>query len=152
MIKLYTNTDKIRNYKNLIISNDIAFNMPNIIDYIDELCLDYMKVIDGISSFDKNTGVIVTPYGSTTILNISTGLKTLLNMYIHKNKENLAVNVTECGNNVMPYIFRLANDYNIAIVLGHLDIPYKIEYDVIINDSACVKAGEPLRPVIMAQH
>jgi hypothetical protein len=59
---------------------------------------------------DINTGEIRTPYGLTSIRNLSTGCKTILNfIYINSelNKYNQikAIEVTECGWNALEELF-----------------------------------------------
>lgn len=67
---------------------------------------------------DYSTMMMQTPYGSTFVDNLSTGLKTLLNikywLYVKK-KTSFVVNITECGENVLEDIFKVVDNTGVVL-------------------------------------
>ena len=81
--------------------------------------LDHAKIVD------YRLGTVVTPYGTTGLSNLSTGLKTVLNICYLKecgDQKTYLVNIDGCGDNVIPYILKLVNNSNIQVYLTHVPL------------------------------
>lgn len=147
MVRINTKASSI-NKENLIIDNESFFNINISSKIFTESELDIIKKLDSAELLDRNTGEIKTPYGLTSIRNLSTGCKTIINfMYINSNNckyTNIkAIDVTECGWNALELLF----DYyekinsNIILLLRHSNClfncserEYLINNDKIITD------------------
>ncbi|MDR2750582.1 MAG: hypothetical protein LBC41_07985 [Clostridiales bacterium] len=77
--------------------------------------------IDGAKFINHKSLALETPFGVADIENISTGLKTALNV-LHKIKkfpgENFCVNLDECGNDVLCVIFEMHSGSNVFFYLS----------------------------------
>lgn len=122
MLKIITDIKKLT--MPLLIDNEAFFSENTKYQKDEEYSateMKYMKEIDGISI--KKGNYIKTKFGETSLDSISTGLKTLLNLcYLQKNDLKYAVNITECGPNVLKLIF---TDFDIdnELLLEHNNIP-----------------------------
>lgn len=140
MIKLYTSTDFFKP-EEIIIDNESFFNNIDISSFTAR-SIDVMKKIDQAELLDKNTGKIETPFGITSIMDLSTGCKTVLNMiYHHENPQDFptirAINATECGWNAIEALLTEIDEHciDISIVIEHDDDLYKCSNrDYMIND------------------
>ena len=99
MIDIYTEK---RNSKDLILQNDLYFNLNTSNEEMSQNEIDLIQQVDEANlTPDKH---IETKYGLGTIRNLSSGCKTLLNIVKHPDK---VVNVEECGPNVLRIIFAM---------------------------------------------
>jgi hypothetical protein len=114
---------------------------------IDDIGEKYIAFIDGASLIDKNIGTIKTPFGVTSIKDLSTGAKTVLNvMHVAKNKLDYAVDITECGWNAIDCIFEFLdqNDNCVQILLQHVEFRECKDHEYLVNDSIHCKDTEEL--------
>lgn len=89
-------------------------------ELIDTKSRKYMEEIDGAVILDERLGTIRTPFGVTDLTKLSTGLKALLLVCIYKKRyQKFAINLVECGANVISIIFNEVNDTDIICVLPH---------------------------------
>lgn len=106
-----------------IISGDLEFDielayMPGKLSPVSR---EYMKQIDGAVIVDEDRGYMETRFGITGLSHLSTGLKVLLLMRYYKEQgKPFAVNLNECGNNVLRLAFRELDDTDNIGVLYHL--------------------------------
>lgn len=122
MIKLYTSEDFF-DKKEILHDNEVFFNIiptKSYTKYFDNILLE----VDNARIIDRRIGTVVTPFGSTSIRNVSTGCKTALNVvYLHEvgNSQFKAVSLNECGLNALEAIFDYAdlNSVAIAFILEH---------------------------------
>ena len=142
MVKLYTDRSLV-DTKRLIKSNNKFFSLHIRPWGIEEELKQYIKKI--ILSEDKSEVIENTPpkirtrHGFTVDIDmLSTGLKTLLNIYyISQNMskfQGYSVDITECGRNYLLYIFKLANKHDINLILRHLGIPEFDGLEIRVND------------------
>lgn len=128
MIDIYTEK---RYLKDLILQNDLYFNLNTANEEMSENEINLIKQVDEAKlTPDKH---IETKYGLGTIRNLSSGCKTLLNIIKHPDK---VVCVEECGPNVLKIIFTMDN---IKIYMSRptlADIPNHAE--IRFNDSDIV--------------
>lgn len=125
MIRLYRDASKFK--AEGILSDNESFFLDNVpANSLGKDSLRVMESIDHAKLLDANIGTIVTPYGLTSIDNLSTGCKTVLNcIFIHgHNKEYdfiKAVNATGCGWNALEELFKLIErcEYDMGIILEH---------------------------------
>lgn len=111
-LNIYRTVDDIPSSKKLIDSSDNFFvlNAPNKIDNnIKKIMMDIDK------SKWLGDGLIRTPYGVTSITNLSTGCKTVINCYTHP---ELAFNGIECGYNALGFIIKHLRSGNLLTELA----------------------------------
>lgn len=144
MIYLYTD------YKGLInkaISDHNAIFSKFTVPYgLDEIDLQYMKEIDRAEIINFDTLAIKTPFGITSLENISQGLKILLNIrYLSKtgNTQNL-VDIISCGDNILPYIVKESYKYDIRLLSASKALVCKDKADILLNDSIKVDSFSSL--------
>lgn len=102
------------------IKNCEAFFDSNIsIEMLDGECQKFMGKIDKSRIVDYRTRRIETPYGLTEYTNMSTGLKTLIIVYLMKKGtlNKVPISVDECGTNVLKEIFKLVDNEGISLIL-----------------------------------
>lgn len=101
--------------------------------------------IDAAKIVDYNMQTIITPFGTTSLNNLSTGLKTVLNICFIKEKwpeRNYIVNINECGNNALEYVFELVSNSNIGVYLTYYPIYMPDEYTYYINNKIITDTDE----------
>ena len=101
---IYTNVEIIPKDLEVINDNDAYFS-KTLLDN-SEFC---RNVLDGIDKAEYNSGTtfistVEKQFGAQYKENLSTGTKTLLNIYKHP---DMCFNVVECGNNCWPYLLKL---------------------------------------------
>ena len=118
LIKVYT--DKSLCPKPFITLNDKHFNTNVSTGYLDKVCRDLMAKVDGIEIIDEDKWLVTTRLGTGDIRNVSTGLKTIINVYnMKKQKESGTVDIREVGENLVPQLLFVANDSGIALYTGN---------------------------------
>ena len=146
MIKVYT--DKALGGKKLITFNDAHFEQNINPSYLDETCRKLMKSIDGAEILDEKTWQIETKLGLGNILDLSTGLKTLINIYnLRKTGERGVVDAREVGENLVPTMLKILNGGKISIYIGDLSVmgTRNLDFDFLLNDKYEVKGTKNLR-------
>ena len=146
MVKIYT--DKKFLTKPIMETNDAYFDEYVKLSDIQEAGKLYMWSIDEAEILDAQFGSVVTPFGATVKERLSTGLKTVLNLlYMIKNEEQYALDITECGPNALDAIFDILEktDNKIQVYLWHGEVAKCKEVN---GREYCVNNGEPL-PSIM---
>jgi len=79
-----------------------------------------MAKVDGIEIIDEDKWLVTTRLGTGDIRNVSTGLKTIINVYnMKKQKESGTVDIREVGENLVPQLLFVANDSGIALYTGN---------------------------------
>lgn len=131
MVKVYRDASKF-NENNTIIDNESFFINHVLVKETDEQSLKVMRTIDNAELIDSNIETIVTPFGTTSIKNLSTGCKTALNVIFVLNNKELckdikAIDATECGWDALEEIFKLLENMknNLGIIIEHDDCLYK---------------------------
>ena len=131
-----------------VMDNDSYFNeMAQDVDFLKSQS-EYLMLIDGATIVNDNPTRIDTVFGVADIAALSTGLKTLLNiLYIKEHNANqfAMVNIDECGDNMLPYIFQEVKDTNIALFLNHAIFELPAEYQIYANNKQVTSAGELLQ-------
>lgn len=90
-----------------------------------------MRKIDKAELLD--TDLIETPFGKTTLNNLSTGCKTVI-LSVFLSEDNVFIPLGECGNNALSVLFELSKQYNLK---GYVDYPFILrdkDISCIIND------------------
>ena len=129
-----------------VVSNDILFNSSISINDLTEKDFQLMDKIEGVKLYDKKTGALQSKTGIISLTQISTGLKTLLNIrhIKRKNIKDVGVNITEAGSNVLDYIFEEVSDGSIPVLLKHWDVLSCKDRYVEINGKDRVKTMKKL--------
>ena len=112
-------------------------------EYLEQI--DNAHICKGNKEFFENLETGVFHYTQ-----LSTGLKALLIIrHIQRaGLKNRGVDVTECGPNVLEYIFDLVKDGSIPIILRHKDILGLSDRVVIVNDNIVVRKMIHLYPLL----
>jgi len=134
--------------KNVILFNDAFFNTEISARILDSADRYYMKEIDGAIILDDEMDTIQTRLGTTSLNNLSTGLKTLLNIrFLLKHPEqykNYSVSITECGSNAINYVLDVADNQPVVLILRHSDLK-EIKAGVQINFNGKVIDSQDLQ-------
>lgn len=131
MIQIY-NSMNFFDEEEIIVDNEGFFNNNVSAKSLSETSLNIMCKIDKARLLDKKTGKIETPYGITSIYDLSTGCKTILNcIFITENPDIYpsirAINATECGWNAVDELFSFieSNSIQIGVIIEHDNLLYK---------------------------
>lgn len=125
MVNIITNKEKVKH--KYINDNESFFKCFVRVNEIEE-AVQIIKSIDNAELLDENTGLIKTPFGLTSVDNLSTGCKTALNVAFIKKHSEFGVNtfnITECGYNALEVIFSMNDIDNLLFYLGHSDSLFK---------------------------
>ena len=108
MITLYKNEKYIKNKSRLVEFVDLYFDAM-ILDkiQINDIDIMYMQKIDGATYLGDN--YFTTFLGRTSIENLSTGCKTLILLNHSDELGNVVIDVSECGENALDYVFMMKN-------------------------------------------
>ena len=147
MVHLYTSAKKF-SADSVINDNESFFRTFVMIKELDEFSLETMRKIDGAELKDAGTGAILTPYGETSIFNLSTGCKTVLNAsYIARNRNKFsgikAISGTESGWNALDRLFDAIEYYDtdLKVILEHEDnVGLCAERQYCVNDEHMIKS------------
>ena len=148
MIKLYTDSKFAPDDIDWIRYNDIFFNSKITASMLTDKDLSLMKEIEGLILISKENSLFKSRTGIISITNISTSLKTLLNIRWLKRQKNIqktiGVDITECGSNVLDYVFDEITDGSIPVVLSHWDVLGLKNRYIEVNDTVRVKSMHKL--------
>lgn len=136
MIQIYTSTKAVEDLgKKVIKLNDATFERYIKAQTLDKTDLKLMKVIEDVEVIDTDIAKCRGKFGYMNLNNISTGLKTILNIrYLLKHrKTNVSVDVTETGPNVLKYIFQLVDNTPIILILRHREVVGLPDHEYLIN-------------------
>ncbi len=121
VVKLYTDISK---FSALPIVDDCEATFRALVTakYFTNIDLDVMWRIDSAKLMDRNTGLVKTSFGLTTINNLSTGCKTAL-LYLHLGRKGspVVLSLLECGWNAMDVIFSLQQYDCVKMYIQHED-------------------------------
>jgi len=126
MLNLYTDRSR-HNPNEILYNNDAVFEA-----YTSRLALSeedhaLMQKYDGAVVTGQNAMLgapIRTRYGDANISNLSTGLKTLLNLrHMPSLAKYKVIDITEAGGNILLDIFEQATEMGIPVILRHADLP-----------------------------
>jgi len=79
-----------------------------------------IQQIDKAQIIDYNLLTIITPYGTTSVSDFSTGLKTVLNtLYLARKKtsESFLMSLNECGDKIVNFILRIKGIKNVSFTI-----------------------------------
>lgn len=114
--KLITSIDK--HFNSLIMTDGISLS---------DMDLKFMKKVDH-AVLSQNVGFINTPFGVTSIINLSTGTKTLI--LANHSLENEVLDISQCGYNVIDILFNYMDNkryyLSFCIVPKSLKIPVRV--------------------------
>ena len=111
---------------NLINNVDEYFNLNLDLKKLSDVALKAILEVDKSSIIDINSGIIRTPYGITSIKNLSMSCKAVI-VYIclkENGVSNIVLNITECGANALDILFdyvKYFHDSESVFYLGHED-------------------------------
>ena len=136
MIKLYTHWEDLNRAPYSILSNEAAFKgfcrRPEVYtDYVREV----IKRVDSGILLDVNTGLVKMPRGVTTVKELSTGCKTVIN----------AINANECGRKALIELFKVVDNQDISLLLMNTDIPKELYWRFTLNNGQEVEDCFSLR-------
>lgn len=114
MIQIYTSEIQLKG-KDIIRDSESFFKTTVPIENFEEKELEAMMKIDEAKLLDRKLGMILTPFGITTVNSLSTGCKVVLNyLFLYKSMEyrDYILDVTECGANALECLFCYMEQYN----------------------------------------
>jgi len=154
MLKLYTNRLLFKNTE-ILCDNDAVFEVHTGRSQLDDIDKEMMMKYDGAIVIGENElfGITVqTRYGITHINNLSTGLKTLLNLrHMRALSQYKAIDITEAGENVLLDIFKQAMKLDIPVILGHTDIPKFSTIQVLVDDKEIATDASHLQQIMWSK-
>ena len=134
----------------LINNIDGYFNLNLDLKKLSDIALKAILEIDKSSVIDINSGTIKTPYGVTSIMNLSMGCKAVV-VYIYLKQQgvsDIVLNITECGANALDVLFSYVeyfHDSDSIFYLGHEDNVISCKNRVYsINGNVCENLREGL--------
>lgn len=76
-------------------------------------------------------GRIISPFTGIKTDNLSSGSRTLEFLYVYAKlkRTGFVIDITSCGTNALEYMFRNYKDFDIELLLTHLEIPQEIQVD-----------------------
>lgn len=133
---------------------DIWFNENVTPKDLDEECQGIMKRVDNATLIDKNVGTIQTPFGVTSIYNLSSSCKTVIAAYLlKKTGEAHILNATECGAPAMNEVFRVVKDSNVSLIIQHAFFEAEDGYTFIVNTRhTCTTDSDLMEALLRALH
>lgn len=142
-VRIYISSRKYTFFKldEILQDNDSFFSSIKI--NLDDTAIRVIKIIDKAEVIDKPKGLIRTPFGETTVDNLSTGCKTVLN-YLHltqhpeEYRHIKAIDATCCGWNALEELFKQIQNtgYDIAVILKHENKLYNCSIrDYMVNNT-----------------
>lgn len=146
MINIITDLDKISTDDvELIRDVDSFFVLHVPIKGFTSLDREVIKRIDNADLLDELKDGVKTPFGITSIYNLSTGCKTVLvYLYFQRNRKrycDIIIDITGCGANALDVLFDCVSrlrDSSITFLLEHSDgIELCSERDFVINGNHC---------------
>lgn len=148
MIKLYSDFKFAPDDIEWIRFNDAFFNSKITASKLTDKDLSMMYEIEGLTLLSKEDNLFKSKTGIIPITNISTSLKTLLNIRWLKSQSNLSkkygVDITECGSNVLDYVFDEITDGSIPVILRHWDVLGLKNRYIEVNGTVRVKSMNKL--------
>lgn len=151
MLRLYTDRTSFKNSE-ILYDNDAVFEVHTSRLQLSEADKEFMMKYDDAQIIGENErlGISVqTRYGITHINNLSTGLKTLLNLRHMKTlPQYKAIDITEAGENVLLDIFEQAAALDVPVILGHTYIPKFTHLQIQVDDVDVVADESSLQQII----
>jgi len=155
MLSLYT-TQNFFDENDIIGNNDIFFDFHTqyLVSSDDEELKYDGAVILGKS---EDSILIKTKFGNDNayMTNLSTGVKTLLNLkYLRDDniaqhiKGKKAVDITDCGSNVLLDVFRLAMEKGMPVILRHTSLPEFNDISINVNNKKVVTNDSELFAIL----
>jgi len=154
MLKLYTNRTYFKDTE-VLFDNDAVFEVHTSRFPLDEADKEFMLKYDGAKIIGENERLgipVETHYGITHINNLSTSLKTLLNLrHMQVMPQYKVVDITSAGGNVLIDIFENAIKLSIPVILGHTDIPEFAPMQILVDDVEVVTNVSRLQEIIWSK-
>jgi len=151
MLKLYTDSTSF-NKSEILYDNDAVFEVHTSRLQLDEADKELMMKYDEAKIIGENERFgtpVQTRYGVTHINNLSTGLKTLLNLrHMQTFPQYKAIDITEAGENVLLDIFEQATHMGIPVILGHTYIPKFSHLQIQVDDGEIISDESSLQQII----
>lgn len=143
MIKIYYNRQAD------ISEVDAYFDLNISFEDFDNNCDKYMYMIDKAKRCTDTIDGVLTKYGLCSKDDLSTGLKTLLTIYVLKRQGKVfTINVDGCGSNVLSEIFNLVDNSKVGLIINHVGIPSSGEHTFIVNNKIVCNNELELRECI----
>jgi len=151
MLRLYTDRTSFKNSE-ILYDNDAVFEVHTSRLQLSEADKEFMMKYDDAQIIGENERIgipVQTRYGITHINNLSTGLKTLLNLRHMKTlPQYKAIDITEAGENVLLDIFEQAAALDVPVILGHTYIPKFTHLQIQVDDVDVVADESSLQQII----
>lgn len=134
MINL-TTLGYVNNIKNFRQDHNNMFELTVMNEELDNRDIEIISIVDKAKYIGNNT--MIDRFGNTTsIANLSTGVKILLNVrwLIKNKKEQMPINITSCGDNVFPLLVEEVKDKNVNFLTYNYSILCKDKCNILVNN------------------
>lgn len=135
MIKLYTSKKYFE--KEGITHIDAYFDNTVVRSDFTEQEEKFINKFEHAEFIDETEELLKGRFGLYTLNKISSGVKTLIVLSLISRGVIEApsyLNVTECGNNILGYVFLLADKIELPLILNHTELYGVNNYNFIVND------------------
>lgn len=128
MLTVYTRISGVEKDKRLIQFVDLEFDKVIYNTKLNSIDLEFMKHIDNAEYIGN--GLIKTIFGVTEIQNLSSGCKTLILLNHQDELGNCVINISECGQNALDFVFKMDNK---KVLLTFKNRPYNYDVNKLVN-------------------
>ena len=147
MLTIYTDKNKIPEGYTLERENDAFFD-AYILCNVSEESFKIMQEIDNVQTIDKKAKSMTTNIGTTSIMNLSTGCKTFVNIIESKKEDKKIFSLNECGENVAIKILDYIREHKpwmpIYVTIPSEIFDYDTDEQVLLNGEAEVDFDDAL--------
>jgi len=157
MLKLYTDKSKFAPDDILEWNDGVFSKFTKSLDFTDT-DKEFMWKYDGAKLTGGNNTMygplVQTRYGDAFAVNLSTGLKTLLNLLHMKEMSQpyKAIDITECGENILLDVFAKAVEMEIPVILQHAQLPVFDNFSVLVDEDKIVTNDMELSEEILRRY
>lgn len=135
MIRLYTSKKFFE--KEGITHIDAFFDNTVVRTDLKEQEEKFINKFEQAEFIDETEELLKGRFGMYPMNKISSGVKTLLVLSLISRGvigKPSYLNVTECGNNILDYVFQLADKIDLPLILNHTELYGVKNYNFIVND------------------
>jgi hypothetical protein len=134
VVRVYT--DKSLIDEEIIVDNNNYFNVFVGVVNVCPAGVEALAAVDGVTEIYTDVNRVLTPFGVAQASELSTGVKTVLNVLYLKNRGvPFAVDLTSCGPNALREIFKVMDgDTNGKLLLTQPTLPLDVKQGFILND------------------
>lgn len=154
MVRVYTRLDRVPQYqeKKWIEYPDMWFNENVSMGELDETCEAVLVYLEGARILDRRTGQITSWSGKKHIKYISSGTKAVICMYLWRKygRADIVFSTLMCRPKAIPYIFDIANNTEISLVVPAANFEQGENHIFVVNDKHIAKSLSGLTHILIS--